>query len=529
MSLAFVSETDSRRATEARPTERAPKTGLHAGGAGSVPIPPHPPAADRPEEPPVADRNARELMFTPATELAALVRSGELSAGEVVQAALARIAELDPQINAFVDVDAEGALATAAQIRPGDERPFAGVPIAIKNNRAVNGMRLTYASGLAAKHVADHDHNVTRRLRAAGFVVVGTTAMPEYGIVPTTESRLLGPTRNPWDTSRTSGGSSGGAAAAVAAGMLPIAHGNDGGGSTRIPAACCGLVGLKPQRNRISQAPELGESFLSIDGVISRTVHDTARALDVLAGYELGDANWAPPPRAPFAVTASEAPAPLRIGLAINPVLPDAPLHETVLTAARDTARLLESLGHAVEEAEPPWSDPSTLALFTLEFATGLATAIAWSGRVAGREPAASDIEALSWNLYELARSTSAVDAAQAGAQLRAVARRVVSWLDRYDMLLTPMLAEPPLPLGEIDADGPNPMGAFARAGAFTPFAAMYNVSGQPAITLPVAEADGLPVGVQIASRPAAEGQLLALAAQLESAQPWISRRPPVS
>ena len=187
------------------------------------------------------------------------------------------------------------------QIAAGDERPFAGVPIAIKNNRAVKGMRLTYACSLAAEHVAEYDHNVTRRLRDAGFVVVGTTALPEYGIVPTTESRLLGPTRNPWDTSRTPGGSSGGSAAAVAAGMVPIAHGNDGGGSTRIPAACCGLVGLKPQRNRISSAPDLGDSFLGIDGVLTRTVHDTARALDVLAGYEPGDSNWAPPPAEPFA------------------------------------------------------------------------------------------------------------------------------------------------------------------------------------------------------------------------------------
>ena len=168
----------------------------------------------------------------------------------------------------------------------GDERPFAGVPIAIKNNRAVKGLRLTYGCSLMADHVSDYDHNVTRRLREAGFVIVGTTTLPEYGILPTSEARLFGPTRNPWDLQRTPGGSSGGAAAAVAAGIVPVAHGNDGGGSIRIPAACCGLVGLKPSRGRISAAPELGDSPLGIDGVLTRTVADTAAILDVLAGYE---------------------------------------------------------------------------------------------------------------------------------------------------------------------------------------------------------------------------------------------------
>ncbi|HXM86378.1 MAG TPA: amidase, partial [Solirubrobacteraceae bacterium] len=222
-----------------------------------------------------------DLIFRGAVELAAMVRTGELSASELVRTSLERIEALNPALNAFVQVDEDGALATAAQIGPGDPRPFAGVPLAIKNNRPVNGMRLTYGCSLMAKHIAAYDHNVTRRLRDAGFVIVGTTTLPEYGILPTSEARLFGPTRNPWDLERTPGGSSGGAAAAVAAGIVPVAHGNDGGGSIRIPAACCGLVGLKPARGRISAAPELGDSELGIDGMLTRTVADTAAILDV--------------------------------------------------------------------------------------------------------------------------------------------------------------------------------------------------------------------------------------------------------
>ncbi len=226
-----------------------------------------------------------------------MVRVGEVGAGELVQASLDRIEALEPQINAFTHVAAEAALAAAQGIGPGDPRPFAGVPIAIKDNRPVAGMPLTMGSDLFGDFVADHDAFLVRRLRDAGFVIVGKTALPENGILPTTESARFGPTANPWALDRTPGGSSGGAAAAVAAGMVPIAHGNDGGGSIRIPAACCGLVGLKPARGRVSVGPDGGQSFLVSDGVLTRTVADTAAVLDVLAGYEVGDATWAPPPR----------------------------------------------------------------------------------------------------------------------------------------------------------------------------------------------------------------------------------------
>src|SRR5947208_2329830 len=242
-----------------------------------------------------------ELLLRSAIELAGLIRIGDLSSADLVEASLRRIDELQPAINAFTHVAHEEALAAARAIESGDPRPFAGVPIAVKDNRPVAGMPITMCSDLFGDLVADHDGYLVRRLREAGFVIVGRTALPEMGILPTTESRRFGPTRNPWSLDRTPGGSSGGSAAAVAAGMVPIAHGNDGGGSTRIPAACCGLVGLKPARGRISVGPDMGDSFLVQDGVLTRTVAETAQVLDVLAGYEPGDSTWAPEPEVPYA------------------------------------------------------------------------------------------------------------------------------------------------------------------------------------------------------------------------------------
>jgi amidase len=328
-----------------------------------------------------------ELMFRPATELAAMVRSGAISARELVEISLGRIEELNPKLNAFVDVDAERALTAADEVQPGDERPFAGVPIAIKNNVPVAGLRLTFGCSLMENFRAAHDHNVTRRLRDAGFVVVGTTTLPEYGILPTSEARIFGPTHNPWDLDRTPGGSSGGSAAAVASGMVPLAHGNDGGGSIRIPAACCGLVGLKPQRGRISVAPELGDSPLTTDGILTRTVADTAAVLDVLAGYVLGDATWAPPPSEPFAAAAARAPGKLRIAATTLPPIPDAAVDPLAAGAVADAAELLRSLGHDVEEVDPPWQVEGLQELFGAVFSTYIALSVAYSAMVAGRDP----------------------------------------------------------------------------------------------------------------------------------------------
>jgi amidase len=468
-----------------------------------------------------------DLMFRGAGELAEMVRSGDVSSRELVATSLERIEELNPMLNAFVQVDEEGALATADGIAAGDERPFAGVPIAIKNNRPVKGLRLTYGCPLMAEHVAPYDHNITRRIREAGFVIVGTTTLPEYGILPVSEARMFGPTRNPWDLERTPGGSSGGAAAAVAAGLVPVAHGNDGGGSIRIPAACCGLVGLKPARGRISPAPELGDSSLGIDGVLTHTVADTAAILDVLAGYEPGDATWAPAPVEPFAASAAAEPGKLRIAMTTLPPVPEAQVDPMAARAVADAAKLLRSLGHEVEEVDPPWQDDAVRELFGVVFSSHIALSIAYSGRVAGREPTAEDMEGMSWAIHSMVQKLGAVQYMGAEVALQAFARRLVAFLQPYDALLTPALAERPLPLGTLDTNAPEPMATFTRSGLFTPFTPVFNASGQPAISLPLYEGeDGLPLAVQIVGRPAGEAQLLALASQLEAAQPWAQRRP---
>jgi amidase len=469
-----------------------------------------------------------DLLFRPVHELAGLVRSGELTARELVQASLDRIAELNPSLNAFVDVFGDEALAEADGIGPDDPRPFAGVPIAIKNNRAVEGKRLTFAANFAGDFQAPYDHNVVARLKAAGFVIVGTTTLPEWGILPTTETARFGATRNPWDQSRTPGGSSGGSAAAVSSGMVPIAHANDGGGSTRIPAACCGLVGLKPQRGRISLAPEIGQAFLVQDGVLTRTVRETAELLDLLAGPVLGDMSWAPPPSAPFAQQAQAEPGRKRIAFtALSPV-PEAAVDPVAVQAVQDAAALLESLGHEVVEADPPWAEANVEQAFTLSFGPAVCAQIELVAMITGRTPSAEDMEPLSWALYQLCKNVDSIQALLAEFQLHAVGRALIGWASQYDFVMTPALAEAPVPLGTIDPlDASDPMGAFARSARFTPFTPPLNLSGQPAISLPLYQRDdGLPLAVQIIGQPAGEGELLALAAQIEAAHPWAERRP---
>jgi amidase len=468
-----------------------------------------------------------DLLSRSALELAELVRSREITASELTRACLARIDELEPAINAFTYVAYEEATAAAAAIRPGDPRPFAGVPIAIKDNRAVKDMPLTMCSDLFGDFRPAHDTSFVRRLRDAGFVIVGKTALPENGILPTCESRRNGPTSNPWDLGRTPGGSSGGSAAAVAAGMVPIAHGNDGGGSTRIPAACCGLVGLKAARGRVSVGPEAGQSFLVVDGVLTRTVADTAAVLDLLEGYEPGDATWAPPPTRPYAEAMGSPARPLKLGVAFNPPLDGATLDPVNERAARDAAALLESFGHHVELVAPPWSNLDLLPDFTRAFGPGIAMGTMIAAKLAGREPTSEDVEPLTWAMYERASTQDTLTYLSAQGRLENHARRIVASLAPFDAVLTPALAQRPLRTGEVHGRGPDPWEHYRRSGAFTPYTAICNVTGLPAIALPLYHGDdGLPTAVQLIGRPAREDVLLALAAQLETALPWAGRRP---
>jgi amidase len=467
-----------------------------------------------------------ELLLRGATELAGLVRSGEIAASELVEVSLRRIDELDPRINAFTHVAYDSASEVAAGIRPGDPRPFAGVPIAIKDNRPVAGMPITLCSDLFEDVSAPHDAFLVRRLREAGFVIVGKTALPEMGILPTTESRRSGPTHNPWDLGHTPGGSSGGSGAAVAAGMVPLAHGNDGGGSIRIPAACCGLVGLKAARGRVSVGPDAADSLLVADGVLTRTVGETAAVLDVLAGYEPGDATWAPPPEAPFAELAARQAGRLRIGLAVNPPLQDATVDPICEDAARAAAAQLESLGHQVQDITPPWTG-DLLPDFTRIWAPMISVQTLIGSILRGREPTEDDVEPLTWLMWEDAHSSDSLAFLAAEGRLKSLARAIVAFLAPFDIVVTPALARRPVPIGEIHGRGPDPWENYRRSGFFTPFTAICNVTGQPAISLPLYHGeDGLPLGVQLIGRPLGEGQLLAVCAQLEQALPWSERRP---
>lgn len=466
------------------------------------------------------------ILTRPALELAEMVRTGSISARELVEATLKRI-ETNTDLNAFTLVNAESALAAADAIKPGDTRPFAGVPIAIKELNHVAGERFTLSSNLLSDYTSPFDDYVVRRLRDAGFIFVGHTNAPEFGITPTTESRRFGPARNPWNTDVTTGGSSGGAAAAVAAGILPLAQGSDGGGSIRIPAACCGLVGLKPSRGRISAGPGLGDSFLVSDGVLTRSVADSAAILDLLAGYELGDATWAVPPTEPFAVTSAHPPRRLRIAMTVESPLGTEvdPMH---IQAVHDTAQLLTSLGHHVESHTPTGMvAPDLLASFNVLYAGAISSNIQYAAGLMGRAPQQGDIERLSWGFYELNQTLTAANYVGAVAQLQQQTRAILQSFTTYDVILTPTLGRRPLPLGTINVEAEDWLNQFLKCADFAPFAAICNITGQPAISLPLYQGpDGLPLGVQFMGPPLGEGLLLALAAELETALPWADRLP---
>jgi amidase len=460
-----------------------------------------------------------ELAFASALEQARLVREGEVSSVELVELYLDRIAQLDPDVNAFVTVSADEARAAAreADASPSDA-PFRGVPIGIKDLTATAGIRTTYSSRAFASNVPDFDTAVVRRLREAGFVIVGKTNTSEFGTTAFTESDLNGATRNPWNPTRTPGGSSGGAAAAVAAGLLPVAHGTDGGGSIRIPASCCGLVGLKPSRGRVSSAPFTSLEGLSTAGPLSRTVADAAALLDVLSGYETGDPWWAPEPERPFREEPAADLGQLRVAVTTEPPI-ETPVDEACADVVSSTADLLAELGHEVMHETPPWREPDL-------FETFLAI---WQVSPALYEADRGSLTALNRGLVDAAFAAPAAEYAQAVIRLQMFARRVVACWSWADVVLTPTLALPPVPIGwQEEVEGA--VEQLLRSVAFTPFTAIANVTGLPAISLPLGwSPEGLPIGVQVIGPPAGEALLLRLAAQIERAVPWHDRRPPLS
>ena len=468
-------------------------------------------------------------MSMSAIEQAAAVRAGDLSARELVEASLEAIDRLNGDLNAVITRVDERALAEADRVQAGDERPLAGVPILIKDLlQLTEGIRTAMGTEASGEFTSPFDTALVAKLRAAGAIVVGKTNTPEFGILPTTEPHRFGASHNPWDLERTTGGSSGGSAAAVAAGMVAIAHGNDGGGSIRIPASCNGLFGLKPSRGRMSFAPLVeSATHLSTDGFLTRTVADTALGLDLGAGYEWGDTSWPPPPSAPFAEAVGRDPGRLRIGFTtVAPNMVD--VHEDCVAAVHGAAQLLESLGHDVEEAAPGWVEPALIDTFINVWVAEVGSGIEALAPLFGQMPEPDQLEPLSREILEGARNMPSTQGLNAILMLRGFGRHIVSWWQGYDVLVTPTLALPPQPLGWLDPEEGEPaMKMLHTAGYFTPFTPPINATGQPAMSVPLHQsAEGLPIGVHFVGPPAGEEMLLSLAGQLEQAAPWADRRP---
>lgn len=452
----------------------------------------------------------------------------ELSPVELVDTMLATIERRNPQLNAYVLVLAEQARAQAreseARIARGEARALEGVPVAIKDNVHLRGTPMTQASLAVNDRESEQDSAVVARLRDAGAVFLGKTNLPELGTLPSTENTRFGATRNPWDTSRTAGGSSGGAASAVAGEMAVAAHGNDAGGSLRIPSACTGLFAIKPTRGRISHAPGGEPPFaMNVEGFITRTVADTALLLDVASGPEPGDPFAAPAPARPFADEVGASPGRLRIGFTAEAPL-DVPVDDVYLRALHQAAALCEEQGHQVEEFTPPWRDDSLFDLFNVIWAAYFGAKVEAVLEGGGD---AEKLEPLNRALWEASKQITSAQYWRASERMESVVRGIVRAQRDYDVILTPALAKPPLPLGELFAGVENdPTAPLLNAALFTPYTVPANLAGQPAANLPLFEEDGLPVGVQAIAHQGGEATLIRLASQLEAARPWASRRP---
>lgn len=463
--------------------------------------------------------------------LAGLVKEGQVSAKELKDASLEAIEELNPRLNSVVTVLADQA---EREIEAGlPDGPFQGVPFVLKELVLhAAGVPMHMGSRLAQGLTLPHDTELMARFRRAGLVAVATTTTPEFGYNANTEPALHGPTRNPWNPERSPGGSSGGSAASVAAGIAPIGHANDGGGSIRIPAACCGLVGWKPTRGRIPTGPDYGELLngIAIEFAVTRSVRDAAALLDAVAGPDPGCYGWAEPPGTPFLTQASSPPARLRIAWMEEP-LTGVPVDPEYAEALRRTVRLCEELGHEMVEAAPQ-IDVEAHGLATLRvWAANLVNMMDTVAELLQRTPSPGNLETASWACYEYGKTVSAPELLKALDTYAAVSRAVGAFFQDYDALLSPTAAHPPWPLGELNQNAPGLTAEAWTDQVFTlcPFTNLFNTTGQPAISLPLAwSRDGLPMGMQFAGRFADEGTLLRLAAQLEQARPWKDRRPPV-
>ena len=473
-----------------------------------------------------AAMSSDEFVLLDAVAQAELVRCGEVAPIDLVDAAIARIERLNPAVNAVVTKLYDEARRVARGRLPAG--PFSGVPFLLKDSLAsYAGVRMTSGSRLLRENIAAHDSELVHRLRRAGLIVLGKTNCAEFGLLPTTEPELFGATRNPWDTRRSPGGSSGGSAAAVAAGMVPMAHGSDGGGSIRIPASCCGVFGFKPTRARNPSALDQIDvhSRLVVEHALTRSVRDSAALLDATCLPGSGDPHSASPQQGHFLREVGAKPGRLRIALSQQAF---SSLHSECVRALHDAATLCRELGHDVTEVNPAIDYRLAAHSFTTLWAAGCATTIESISRRCGRRIAADDVEPLTWALYEMGRRVSASDYQLALVELNVMARSIADLFAKCDVWLTPVLAEPAPLLGSFDPPLDDPLAAFQRALAFSPITGICNFTGQPAMSVPLYwTAEGLPIGSHFAGRFGDEATLFQLAGQLERCRPWAARWPP--
>ncbi|MDO8123983.1 MAG: amidase [Candidatus Hermodarchaeota archaeon] len=473
--------------------------------------------------------DSRELATLDATAIAEKVRQKEVTPSELVEVVIERIEHINPKINAVITPMFDEARKTAKGKLP--KGPFTGVPFLLKDILAAYaGVRLSYGSAALKDYIPDFDSELVKRFKRAGLITVGKTNTPEFGLLSTTEPLFFGPTRNPWDTERTTGGSSGGTAAAVAAGIVPMAHASDGGGSIRIPASCCGVFGIKPTRARNPLAPTHGDiqSGLVVEHALTRSVRDSAALLDATAGPDVGDPYWAPPPKRPFLQEVGADPGKIRIAYTSKAITGEV-AHKECVKAIDTAVSLCSEHGHELVEANPDFNIQAMYQNFVALWSGGVTAVFRNIEQLRGSPVLQEEVEPLTWELAKIGRQYNAGDYLFSIMMLQQISRDIARFFQEYDIWLTPTLIEPPVPLGYFDCPPEHPMKGFLRAGEFTPFTQIQNITGQPAMSMPLHwTSDGLPVGTHFVGRFGDEATLFRLAAQIEVALPWIKRQPPI-